>query len=91
MPADILRRFGQLIIQETFFKGLFDMHLYGFKIVKVGWNDKISVLLMDYKNETFKTWKSWLVMQKVYTHRFSGKYTIKFALAGWNKKIIINE
>ena len=42
MPADILRRFGWLIMQSMLFNRLSDAHLYGFLIIKMGLNDKAS-------------------------------------------------
>ena len=70
-------------MQEMRCNGLFGMHFYGFMIINVGWNDETSGrnLQMDYKTKFLKHGEASQQCKKHTPIDFSGKYTIKFALA----------
>ena len=67
------------------------MYLYGFTVIDVGSNDETSGynLQMGYKTKLLKHGEAGQQCKKHAPIGFSGQYTIKFALAVRNKKIII--
>ena len=72
--------------------GLFGEYLYGFAIVNGGWNDETCGCNSQtgYKTKLLKHGRAGQWYKNHMPIGFSGKYTIKFALAVWNKKIIIS-